>query len=205
VVNVYESADGVNCHTALDDPPERTTGAGRPNQAVVEIRIVDDTLHPLLDGQVGEIIVRSPMTPMRYLGDDDLNVIYRTPDGWVRTGDRGVIDTDGYLDVMGRRKDIVIRGGDNISPVEVEQLLVAHPDVRDAACVGVPDELMGERLCACLVLADAATVTVEDLGTFLGATGLARYKHPERVVLLEELPLSPAGKVDKDALRRRIA
>ncbi|MCS7475422.1 class I adenylate-forming enzyme family protein [Umezawaea endophytica] len=204
VVNVYGSADGVNCHTALDDPPERTTGAGRPNPAVAEIRIVDDALSILPDGEVGEIVARGPMTPMRYLGDGDLNALHRTPDGWVRTGDLGVIDADGYLDVVGRRKDIVIRGGDNISPVEVEQLLVGHPGVRDAACVGVPDELMGERLCACLVVADGEVVTVDGLGTFLGAAGLARYKHPERLVLLDELPLSPAGKVDKDALRRRI-
>ncbi|MFD9737302.1 class I adenylate-forming enzyme family protein [Umezawaea sp. NPDC059074] len=204
VVNVYGSADGVNCHTALDDPPERATGAGRPNPAVAEIRIVDDALNPVPDGQVGEIVARGPMTPMRYLGDDTLNERHRTPDGWVRTGDLGVLDADGYLDVVGRRKDIVIRGGDNISPVEVEQLLVGHPAVRDAACVGVPDELMGERLCACLVLVEGATVAVEDLGTFLGAAGLARYKHPERLLVLEELPLSPAGKVDKDALRRRI-
>lgn len=202
VVNVYGSADGVNCHTALDDPPERATGAGRPNPAVAEIRIVNDALESLPNGQVGEIIARGPMTPMRYLGDDDLNAAYRTPDGWVRTGDLGVIDADGYLDVVGRRKDIVIRGGDNISPVEVEQLLVGHPDIRDAACVGVPDDLMGERLCACLVAGTA--VTVEDLGTYLTAAGLARYKHPERLVVLDELPLSPAGKVDKDALRRRI-
>ncbi|MFI6096143.1 class I adenylate-forming enzyme family protein [Lentzea sp. NPDC051213] len=199
VVNVYGSADGVNCHTALDDPAHRGTGAGRPNPAVAEIRLVDDELRPVPVGSVGEIIARGPMSPMRYVGDDDLNARYRTPDGWVRTGDLGVFDDAGYLTVVGRRKDVVIRGGANISPAEVEQVLAAHPAVRDVACVGVPDELMGERLCACLVT--SSPVTVDELGKFLGEKGIARFKHPERVLGLDEFPLSPAGKVDKEALR----
>ncbi|MGW6443357.1 class I adenylate-forming enzyme family protein [Lentzea sp. NPDC055074] len=194
VVNVYGSADGVNCHTALDDRPGR--GAGRPNPAVAEILVVDDALRPVPAGAVGEIVARGPMSPLRYV-DDDLNARYRTPDGWVRTGDLGVFDAEGYLSVVGRRKDIVIRGGANISPAEVEQALAAHPSVRDVACVGVPDELMGERLCACLVV--SAPVTVAELGEFLGE--LARYKHPERLLVLPEFPLTPAGKVDRDALR----
>ncbi|TWP48508.1 acyl--CoA ligase [Lentzea tibetensis] len=200
VVNVYGSADGVNCHTALDDPAERTTGAGRPNPAVAEIRLVDDALQPVPVGTAGEIIARGPMSPMRYVGDDDLNARYRTPDGWVRTGDLGVFDSDGYLTVVGRRKDVVIRGGANISPAEVEQAIAAHPAIRDVACVGVPDELMGERLCACLVL--TGEVGVECLSEFLAAAGIARFKHPERLLVLDELPLSPAGKVDKEVLRR---
>ncbi|GLY47353.1 class I adenylate-forming enzyme family protein [Lentzea sp. NBRC 102530] len=194
VVNVYGSADGVNCHTALDDPPG--SGAGRPNPAVAEILVVDDARQPLPAGEVGEIIARGPMSPLRYV-DDDLNARYRTEDGWVRTGDLGVFDEAGYLSVVGRRKDIVIRGGANISPAEVEQALAAHPSVRDVACVGVPDELMGERLCACLVVSEP--VTVAGLGEFL--SGLARYKHPEHLLVLPEFPLNPAGKVDRDALR----
>ncbi|MFJ5985880.1 class I adenylate-forming enzyme family protein [Lentzea sp. NPDC092896] len=194
VVNVYGSADGVNCHTALDDPPNR--GAGRPNPAVASILVVDDALRPVPTGAVGEIIARGPMSPLRYV-DDDLNARYRTPDGWVRTGDLGVFDAEGYLSVVGRRKDIVIRGGANISPAEVEQALAAHPSIRDVACVGVPDELMGERLCACLVV--SAPVTVAELGEFLGE--LSRFKHPEHLLVLPEFPLTPAGKVDRDALR----
>ncbi|WP_434443775.1 class I adenylate-forming enzyme family protein [Lentzea sp. E54] len=196
VVNIYGSADGVNCHTALDDPPD--SGAGRPNPAVAEILVVDDSLRPVPTGVVGEIIARGPMSPLRYI-DDDLNARYRTPDGWVRTGDLGVFDADGYLSVVGRRKDVVIRGGANISPAEVEQALAAHPAIRDVACVGVPDDLMGERLCACLVT--GAPVTIEELGQFLGEKGIGRFKHPEHLLVLPEFPLTPAGKVDKDALR----
>ncbi|MEU5692354.1 class I adenylate-forming enzyme family protein [Actinosynnema sp. NPDC020468] len=196
VVNVYGSADGVNCHTALDDPPERVAGAGRPNPAVAEILVVDEDFRPRPTGEVGEIVARGPMSPMRYL-DDDLNVRHRTPDGWVRTGDLGVFDAEGYLTVVGRRDDVVIRGGENISPAEVERLLVGHPAITDVACVGVPDPLMGQRLCACVV----GEVDVADLDAFLTAAGLARYKHPERVVRLAALPLTPAGKVDRDTLR----
>ncbi|MBE1469310.1 class I adenylate-forming enzyme family protein [Kibdelosporangium phytohabitans] len=199
VVNVYGSADGVNCHTALDDPPSRVTSAGRPNPAVAEIVVADDHLRPQPAGAVGEIIARGPMSPMRYVGNEDLNARYRTPDGWVRTGDLGVFDEDGYLTVVGRRKDVVIRGGANISPAEVEQAISAHPAVRDVACVGVPDPLMGERLCACVVA--SGTLTLEDVTTFLGAHGLDRFKHPERLLLLDSLPLNPAGKVAKDVLR----
>lgn len=203
VVNVYGSADGVNCHTALDDPPERVTTAGRPNPAVAEIRVVDDALRPLPTGAVGEIVARGPMSPLCYLGDEELNTRYRTPDGWVRTGDLGVFDTDGYLTMVGRRKDVVIRGGANISPAEVEHAIAAHPAVRDVACVGVPDELMGERLCACVVA--TAELTLDDLGRFLTAAGLERFKHPERLLRLDSLPLNPAGKVAKDILRARAA
>lgn len=201
VVNVYGSADGVNCHTALDDPDFRVTSAGRPNPAVAEIRIVNDSLEPQPAGTVGEIIARGPMSPMCYVGDEDLNAQYRTPGGWVRTGDLGVFDTDGYLTVVGRRKDIVIRGGANISPAEVERVLAAHPAVRDVACIGLPDTLMGERLCACVVA--TAPITLDDVTAFLTAQGVDRFKHPERLLVLDSLPLSPAGKVAKDVLRTR--
>jgi acyl-CoA synthetase (AMP-forming)/AMP-acid ligase II len=203
VVNVYGSADGVNCHTALDDPPYRVTSAGRPNPAVADIQVVDDHLRPRPVGSPGEIIARGPMSPMRYIGDEHLNARYRTPDGWVRTGDLGVFDEDGYLTVVGRRKDVVIRGGANISPAEVEQAIVAHPAVRDVACVGVPDPLMGERLYACVVAADRLSLT--DLTAFLSTQGLDRFKHPERLLLLDSLPLSPAGKVAKDVLKAQAA
>jgi acyl-CoA synthetase (AMP-forming)/AMP-acid ligase II len=199
VVNVYGSADGVNCHTALDDPDFRVTSAGRPNPAVAEILVVNDHLRPQPVGSVGEIIARGPMSPMRYVGDEDLNATYRTPDGWVRTGDLGVFDEDGYLTVVGRRKDVVIRGGANISPAEVEQAIAAHPAVRDVACIGLPDELMGERLCACVVSADE--ITLDEVTALLTGQGLDRFKHPERLMLLDSLPLSPAGKVAKDVLR----
>ncbi|WP_030756748.1 MULTISPECIES: class I adenylate-forming enzyme family protein [unclassified Streptomyces] len=210
VVNLYGSADGVNCHTGLGNtvPPTDGSGvvAGHPDPRVAEIRIADpDTHEPLPDGAVGEIISRGPMTPLCYVGAPDLDARYRTPDGWVRTGDLGYLDSDSVLHIVGRLKDIVIRGGANISPAEVERELTAHPQVRDVACVGVPDPLMGERLAACVVSRGGQPLTLASLGEHLTRRGLERNKHPERLLLLAELPLTAAGKPDRAALRERLA
>ncbi|MDT0490467.1 class I adenylate-forming enzyme family protein [Streptomyces griseus] len=210
VVNLYGSADGVNCHTGLGStvPPTSASGivAGRPDPRVAEIRIAAPVTHePLPDGEIGEIVSRGPMTPLCYVGAPDLDARYRTPDGWVRTGDLGRLDADGVLHVVGRLKDIVIRGGANISPAEVERELRSHPQVRDVLCVGVPDPLMGERLAACVVARGPQAPTLDALGGHLTARGLDRRKHPERLLVVGELPLTPAGKPDRAALRERLA
>ncbi|MEU4269774.1 class I adenylate-forming enzyme family protein [Streptomyces sp. NPDC026092] len=213
VVNLYGSADGVNCHTGLENrtPPTDAAGvvAGRPDPRVAEIRITDTETHePLPEGGVGEIVARGPMTPLCYVGAPELDARYRTADGWVRTGDLGFLDPDGILHVVGRLKDIVIRGGANISPAEVERALAAHPGIRDVVCVGVPDELMGERLAACVVpRADGPAgppLALDSLGAHLAAYGLEARKHPERLLTVAELPLTPAGKPDRAALRAQL-
>ncbi|MFJ6574341.1 AMP-binding protein [Streptomyces sp. NPDC091368] len=209
VVNLYGSADGVNCHTGLGEalPPADGTGvlAGRPDPRVTDIRIADpDTHRPLPDGAVGEILSRGPMTPLCYVGAPELDARHRTEDGWVRTGDLGLLDADGLLHVVGRLKDVVIRGGANISPAEVERALAGHPRIRDVVCVGVPDPLMGERLAACVVPAgDGPTPALDSLGAFLTGLGLEPRKHPERLLVVAELPLTAAGKPDRAALAHR--
>ncbi|MFI8520103.1 class I adenylate-forming enzyme family protein [Streptomyces sp. NPDC085481] len=209
VVNLYGSADGVNCHTGLAHavPPTDGSGvvAGRPDPRVTEIRIADpDTHDALADGAIGEIISRGPMSPLCYVGAPDLDARYRTPEGWVRTGDLGFLDAEGVLHVVGRLKDIVIRGGANISPAEVERELTAHPQVRDVVCVGVPDPLMGERLAACVVPRGEEAPILESLGAHLAARGLDRRKHPERLLVVQAMPLTAAGKPDRAALRERL-
>ncbi|GGV07166.1 class I adenylate-forming enzyme family protein [Streptomyces spectabilis] len=213
VVNLYGSADGVNCHTGLEGlgeglAPEHGVVAGRPDPRVADIRVADPATHePVPDGTIGEIVARGPMTPLCYVGAPDLDARYRTPDGWVRTGDLGLIDGDGVLHVVGRLKDVVIRGGANISPAEVERALSAHPLIRDVVCVGVPDPVMGERLAACVVPVSRGpqegALTLDALGEHLTGRGLDRAKHPERLLLVPELPLTPAGKPDRTALRER--
>ncbi|MCT4353794.1 acyl--CoA ligase [Streptomyces sp. Je 1-79] len=210
VVNLYGSADGVNCHTGLENrtPPTDGTGvvAGRPDPRVAEIRITDTETHePLPEGGIGEIVARGPMTPLCYVGAPELDARYRTADGWVRTGDLGFLDPTGVLHVVGRLKDIVIRGGANISPAEVERALASHPGVRDVVCVGVPDGLMGERLAACVVPRTDAPLTLASLGAHLTDRGLDTRKHPERLLTVAALPLTPAGKPDRAALRARLA
>ncbi len=209
VVNLYGSADGVNCHTGLARtvPPIGGSGvvAGHPDPRVAEIRIADPETHdPLPDGDIGEIISRGPMTPLCYVGAPELDARYRTPDGWVRTGDLGYLDADRVLHVVGRLKDIVIRGGANISPAEVERELGSHPQVRDAVCVGVPDPLMGERLAVCVVPRGPQAPTLASLGDHLSVRGLERSKHPERLLVVGEVPLTAAGKPDRAALRARL-
>ncbi|MFF3641431.1 class I adenylate-forming enzyme family protein [Streptomyces sp. NPDC002564] len=212
VVNLYGSADGVNCHTGLADGGADGEGpgilAGHPDRRVADIRIAvpgTDLLVEAAPGTVGEIVARGPMTPLCYVAAPELDARYRTADGWVRTGDLGVLAQDGALRIVGRLKDVVIRGGANISPAEVEVELAAHPLVRDVVCVGVPDPLMGERLAACVVARDGGEVTLAGLCAHLEARGLERRKHPERLLVLAELPLTPAGKPDRAGLRERCA
>lgn len=199
VLNLYGSADGVSCHTALDDPPERATTAGRPSPGVAEVRIVDDRLADVPAGQTGEILARGPMSPLCYVGAPELDARYRAPGGWVRTGDLGHLDAEGYLVVSGRLKDVVIRGGLNISPAEIEEIVITHPAIRDVACVPVPDPMLGERLCACV--ATDAPLALPELVTYLELRGLEPRKFPERLLVLPSLPLGPAGKIDRQALR----
>ncbi|MFI6685725.1 class I adenylate-forming enzyme family protein [Streptomyces sp. NPDC050485] len=214
VVNLYGSADGVNCHTGLVDEPVRGEGpgvlAGRPDLRVADIRIAvpgeaEDRMEEAPRGSVGEIVARGPMTPLCYVAAPELDARYRTADGWVRTGDLGRMEEDGTLRIVGRLKDVVIRGGANISPAEVELELATHPDVRDVVCVGVPDPLMGERFAACVVPRGGKRPALGELSAHLDARGLERRKHPELLLLVEELPLTPAGKPDRNALRQRCA
>ncbi|GLW18749.1 2,3-dihydroxybenzoate-AMP ligase [Streptomyces sp. NBRC 13847] len=208
VVNLYGSADGVHCHGGLAGPAGPETGpgivVGRPDPGVCEIRIAP--LQGGAAGDAGEILARGPMTPLCYVGAPELNMRYRTADGWVRTGDLGRFTDDGSLRVVGRLKDIVIRGGANVSPAEVEGALSSHPDVRDVLCVGVPDPLMGERLAACVVPRPGRMPALAGLCAHLDWLGMERRKHPEHLLLLTgDLPLTPAGKPDRAALRARAA
>lgn len=206
VVNLYGSADGVNCHTGLDGDPCDESGPGRPvgvpDPGVVSIRVVDSLLREVPPGSVGEIIALGPMSPLCYVGDGSFDERYRTREGWVRTGDLGTFDDEGHLRVVGRLKDVVIRGGVNISPAEVEAVVRTHPEVADVCCFGVPDALMGERLAAALVARTGTTPPhLDELARYVKENGLASYKCPEQVVHVETLPLTPAGKVDCEALR----
>lgn len=207
LVNVYGSADGVNCHTTTQDSPPAAGHVGQPDPSVADIRIVADDGTPVPVGQAGEIWARGPMTPLCYVNAAELDQRYRASGGWVRTGDRGRIDSQGRLWVLDRIKQVVIRGGYTISPAEVEQLLHAHPAVTDAACVAVPDPDLGERLCACIAQrSDTATLTLTDVSAFLrDECGLDPRKLPEAVLVLSELPLGPTGKVCRQTLQRMAA
>lgn len=206
-ISLYGSADGVNCHNTLDDPLEVVLrSVGRPNPSVCEIRIVDEQGVELPQGEIGEIKARGPLSPMQYVNAPELDARYRDAEGWVCTGDLGYIDRDGYLILAGRRKDIIIRGGQNISPVQIEMLATGHPDVVCAACVPVPDPDLGQRVCICVTLREsAARFSLAELTDYLRQQGLEVNKLPEYLRFYRALPLSPAGKVDKKVLAAEVA
>ncbi|MFF8479375.1 AMP-binding protein [Streptomyces antibioticus] len=201
LISLYGSADGVNCHTGVDDSLEVSRETlGRPDPDVCAIRILDDKDRELPPGEPGEIVALGPMTPLCYVDAPELNERYRMPGGWVRTGDRGWIGADGRLRMAGRKKDVIIRGGGNISPAQLEGLISGHPDVLGVACVAVADRVMGQRVCACLVPAGGRAPTLGEVTGFLRAGGLEPHKLPEYLLILDELPLGAAGKVDKRRL-----
>jgi acyl-CoA synthetase (AMP-forming)/AMP-acid ligase II len=192
---------GIPTCTAVDDPPEkrfRTVGRLLPG---MELRIMDEDGRPLPPGSAGEIVYRGPNLSVGFWRDPDAYRKLFDGDGWFRSGDLGIVDEQGYLTIVGRKKEIIIRGGINISPSEVEGLLQDHPAIRQVAIVKMPDPVLGERCCAYVVPAPGATVTVESLAEFLGARDVAKYKFPERVEVCAELPTTgEGGKVLRRAL-----
>ena len=205
-MNGYGCSDGAACLTGWDDPPDKIAATvGRPSPGIVDIRILDDAGTDLPAGQAGEIVARGPMSPLGYFNSPELDARYRADGGWVRTGDLGLIDAEGYLRIVGRTKDIIVRGGYNISPAETEAALCRHPAVAEAACVGYPDDRLGERMCAFVVLAPGAGApALTELAAFLEADGLARIKIPERLEVVEAMPLNPTGKILKRVLRAQL-
>ncbi len=198
-ISLYGSADGVNCHNLLNEGLDVVSySVGRPNPGVCDIRIVDDLHKDVPQGSIGEIAARGPLSPMQYVNAEQLDARYRDSQGWVYTGDLGFIDTRGYLVLAGRKKDIIIRGGTNISPVQIENLATSHPDVVSAACVPVADPDLGHRICICLSLKPGAErLSLAQITGYLTDRGLEVNKLPEFLSYFSQMPLSPAGKLDK--------
>ena len=168
-----------------------------------EVRIIDpadDSLMP--DGEEGEILARGPEQFAGYLHPED-NEGYFDQDGFFRTGDLGRRVHGNHLLITGRKKDIVIRSGENISPKEVEDILFCHPGVAEVAIVAMPSAVTGEKGCAFVIPREGARIDLAEIRRYLEAAGLARQKFPEHLVLVDELPRVPSGKVRKDVLRQR--
>lgn len=187
---------------AGDDPERDATTDGRLIGAA-ELRIVDpETLADVAPGAAGELLARGPEMFTGYL-DPALDAAAFAGDGWFRTGDLAVYDGE-YLTIVDRLKDIIIRGGENISAQEVEALLVTHPAIAEAACVAAPDPVMGENICAFVIVRDGADVSLADVRDHLLAAGLARFKLPERLEVRADLPRTASGKVQKAPLRDEV-
>ena len=190
---------GTQSHTLLTEDPQAVCGTvGRPVPEM-GIRVVDDGGNELPPGEVGEILTSGPSVTIGYYNNPTVNAESFTADGWFHTGDQGVFDEHGYLRIVGRKKEMVIRGGANIYPREIEEVLYQHPKVMDAAVVGVPDERLGEKLCACIVPRAGESVDFDGIVSFLRGK-IATYKLPEYLEIFDELPRTPTGKVQKGPL-----
>jgi acyl-CoA synthetase len=149
----------------------------------------------------GQPACRGPATSVGYFEDPEANAALFTDDGWMLTGDICEMDADGYLTVVGRTSDIIIRGGKNISAPEVERYVSTHPRVALVAALAMPDHTLGERVCVYVQLSEGTDLTVEELAGHLASIGVSKELFPEGVVVLDELPLSSGGKVAKADLR----
>jgi len=189
VKRTYGSTEAPTITTSQpgDDPEKARSTDGRPTGAV-ELRIAPET---------GELSVRGPELFVGYIGRDDAFDEH----GWFRTGDVGRID-DGWLTITGRLKDIIIRAGENIATAEVEGALEAHPSVRHAVAVGVPHRRLGEQVLAFVQLVPDATFDLEECRRWFEAQGVARFKTPERIEVVDDIPMMAAGKPDRAALRQ---
>ncbi|MBP9561695.1 MAG: acyl--CoA ligase, partial [Syntrophorhabdaceae bacterium] len=188
----------------IDDPGEirrRTVGRMLPGN---KVRLLDDNGNEVKEGEPGQLWFRGPHAPAGYYRDPESTAAVFDKDGWTTTGDIVKFE-DGFLWIMGRAKDMIIRGGQNIYPAEIEGILNEHPKVANVAIVGYPDKEMGERACAYVVPKPGETFTKEEMVKFLKSKKLAAYKLPERLEVVDSLPIvGDSGKVDKKALKADI-
>jgi acyl-CoA synthetase (AMP-forming)/AMP-acid ligase II len=190
-------------YTWPDDGIEiAATSAGRPSPGT-EVRIADEHGLPLPDGEEGELQVRGPSVFPGYFDNPEASAAAFTADGWFRSGDLARRDTAGHVTLTGRTKDVINRGGVKYSPQEVEVLVDGHPAVAQCAIAPIPDERLGERACCYAVLKPGATLTLDELCHYLLAQGIARHKLPERLELLDALPLTATRKVIKGRLAQK--
>jgi len=206
VQEVFGMAEGLLMYSRLDDSREaRIETVGRPVCPDDEVRLTDDDGNEVPVGEIGELWTRGPYTLRGYYRAPEHNARTFTPDGFYKSGDLLRKREDGNYVVEGRKKDVINRGGEKISAEEVENLLLMHPAIFNVACVPMPDRVLGEKMCAFAVLRPGQSVELPELTTFLTEHGLARYKHPERLEIIPELPISGFGKVQKNVLSARIA
>jgi 2,3-dihydroxybenzoate-AMP ligase len=202
----FGMAEGVLMFVRLDDPLDvRLETVGRPVCPDDEIMLLDEDDRIVPFGEIGEFCCRGPYTLRGYYGAPEHNKRAFTPDGFYRSGDLMRQHPSGNYMVEGRKKDLINRGGEKISAEEIENLILSHPAVQNAACVPVPCPYLGERMCACLVLQPGCSLTFDALIQFLETKEMAKIKLPERLLILDELPLSNFGKVSKKRLSEMAA
>ena len=206
LLSVYGSTESSpHAVVNLDDPLSRFMHTDGYAAAGVEIKVVDDARKTLPPGCEGEEASRGPNVFMGYFDEPDLTARALDEEGWYYSGDLCRMDEAGYIKITGRKKDIIVRGGENISSREVEDILLQHPKIHDACVVAMPDERLGERSCAYVVLkAPHHSLSLEEVVAFFSRKRVAKYKYPEHIVVIEKLPRTASGKIQKFLLRKDI-
>lgn len=206
LLSVYGSTESSpHAVVNLDDPLSRFMHTDGYAAAGVEIKVVDDARKTLPPGCEGEEASRGPNVFMRYFDEPELTARALDEEGWYYSGDLCRMDEAGYIKITGRKKDIIVRGGENISSREVEDILLQHPKIHDACVVAMPDERLGERSCAYVVLkAPHHSLSLEEVVAFFSRKRVAKYKYPEHIVVIEKLPRTASGKIQKFLLRKDI-
>ncbi|ENH0079477.1 medium-chain fatty-acid--CoA ligase [Escherichia coli] len=206
LLSVYGSTESSpHAVVNLDDPLSRFMHTDSYAAAGVEIKVVDDARKTLPPGCEGEEASRGPNVFMGYFDEPELTARALDEEGWYYSGDLCRMDEAGYIKITGRKKDIIVRGGENISSREVEDILLQHPKIHDACVVAMPDERLGERSCAYVVLkAPHHSLSLEEVVAFFSRKRVAKYKYPEHIVVIEKLPRTASGKIQKFLLRKDI-
>ncbi|HAY4035994.1 TPA: medium-chain fatty-acid--CoA ligase [Escherichia coli] len=206
LLSVYGSTESSpHAVVNLDDPLSRFMHTDGYAAAGVEIKVVDDARKTLPPGCEGEEASRGPNVFMGYFDEPELTARALDEEGWYYSGDLCCMDEAGYIKITGRKKDIIVRGGENISSREVEDILLQHPKIHDACVVAMPDERLGERSCAYVVLkAPHHSLSLEEVVAFFSRKRVAKYKYPEHIVVIEKLPRTASGKIQKFFLRKDI-
>ncbi|EFZ0100311.1 medium-chain fatty-acid--CoA ligase [Shigella boydii] len=206
LLSVYGSTESSpHAVVNLDDPLSRFMHTDGYAAAGVEIKVVDDARKTLPPGCEGEEASRGPNVFMGYFDEPELTARALDEEGWYCSGDLCRMDEAGYIKITGRKKDIIVRGGENISSREVEDILLQHPKIHDACVVAMPDERLGERSCAYVVLkAPHHSLSLEEVVAFFSRKRVAKYKYPEHIVVIEKLPRTASGKIQKFLLRKDI-
>ncbi len=193
----------VSFQSGTDDPLDlRVSTVGRV-QPHLEVKLIDLAGEVVPRGQTGELCTRGYSVMLGYWDDAERSAETVDADGWMHTGDLATIDEHGYCRIVGRIKDMVIRGGENIYPREIEEYLMTHVDIVDAQCVGVPDDKYGEELCAWAILRPGATLTADEVRSFCRGR-IAHYKIPRHILFVDGFPMTVTGKVQKFAMRERM-
>jgi len=206
---IFGMAEGMLNFTRIGDPFDVVVNTqGRPMSPHDEMRVVDESGKEVAPGEEGELLVRGPYTLNGYYRADEANARSFSPDGFYRSGDRVRIFADGaragYVEVTGRIKDVIHRGGETVSASDLEEHLFAHPGIYAAAAVALPDDYLGEKICAAVVFS-GPTITLTELNQFLDERGVSAHSRPDVLVPMPTLPKTAVGKVDKKKVVAHLA